>query len=208
MKKCAIIPAFIEGDIKTLLPNAEDYYIICADAGYAHAASANIRPNLIIGDFDSYSGTLPNDIPIQKLPVEKDDTDTGRSVAFAMEQGFTDITIVGGIGGRFDHTMANVQTLANACAHGAKIRMLSLGNEITCVKDGTLTVPCHPGAKLGIFALTDDASGVDLEDVYYPLKDAHLTNLFPIGVSNEFLPNKDAKITVRNGILLVVIAQE
>ncbi len=208
MKKCAIIPAYIDGNVNELLPYPEDYYIICADGGYANAASAGIKPDLIIGDFDSYGGELPSDIPIQRLPVEKDDTDTGRSVAFAIEQGFDDITIIGGIGGRFDHTIANVQTLAGACTCGINIRMVSLGNEITCVKNGTVTIPCRPGWKLGIFSLSNESVGVDLDDVYYSLKDASLTNLFPIGVSNEFLPGKDAKITVRSGMLLVVISQD
>lgn len=208
MRKCAIIPTFIEGEISELFTNREDYYVICADGGYANAARAGIKPDLIIGDFDSYGGELPSDVPVQKLPVEKDDTDTGRSVAFAIEQGFDDITIIGGIGGRFDHTIANVQTLAGACDKGVSIRMVSLGNEITCVKNGSITLPCREGWKIGVFSLTNESIGIDLEDVYYSLSDASLTNLFPLGVSNEFLPGKDAKITVRDGMLLVVISRD
>lgn len=208
MTKCVIIPAFIEGELKELFKGFENEYVICADGGYKKAFDAGIRPDLIIGDFDSYGGELPSDIPIERLPVEKDDTDTGRSVAFAIEEGFTDITILGGIGGRFDHTMANVQTLAGACDKGINIRMISDGNEITVVKNGTIVVKERPGWKLGVFSLSETATGIDLEDVYYSLKDAALTRLFPLGVSNEFLPGKDAKITVKDGMLLVVVSKD
>ncbi len=207
MKKCAIIPAFIEGNLQELLPDPQNYFVICADNGYAKAEAAGIRPDLIIGDFDSYSGTLPDDIPVLKLPVEKDDTDTGRSLLYAMEQGYRDITIAGGIGGRFDHTMANIQNIFGAVDKGVSVRLISEGNEITAVKNGTITIPKHPGHKLSIFALSETAEGVSLSGVYYTLNDYTLTSRYPLGVSNEFL-DENAVITVRRGTLLIVISRD
>ena len=71
MKKCAIITTYIEGNLAELLPDPEEYFVICADGGYAQAVEAGIKPDLIIGDLDSYKGDIPKDVPIEKLPVEK-----------------------------------------------------------------------------------------------------------------------------------------
>lgn len=207
MKKCAIITTFIEGNIKELLPNPEDYFVICADGGYARAAEAGIKPDLIIGDLDSYKGEIPKDVPIEKLPTEKDDTDTGHSLTYAIEQGYKDIVIVGGIGGRFDHTVSNVQNAAGACDRGVRVTLVSDGNEYTAVKNGSISIKKREGWKLSVFSLTEKCEGVTLRGVYYPLENATLTHTFPLGTSNEFVDG-DAEISVKNGMLLVVISRD
>lgn len=207
MKKCAIITTYIEGSLAELLQHPEDYFVICADGGYARAAEAGIKPDLIIGDLDSYKGEIAGDIPIEKLPTEKDDTDTGHSLTYAIEQGYKEIVVVGGIGGRFDHTISNVQNIAGACNSGAHVTLISDGNEYTAVKNGSITVKKRAGWKLSVFSLTEKCEGVSLRGVYYPLEDAVLTNTFPLGTSNEFLDD-DAEISVRNGMLLVVVSRD
>ena len=93
MKTCSII-SFIEKDADKLLNRLDkNSYIICADSGYGYAREYGITPGLIIGDFDSYRGNLPDDIPVVTMPSEKDDTDTGLCISYAIEHDFDDITI-------------------------------------------------------------------------------------------------------------------
>ena len=75
--RCVVVAASRELDIEYIKNNIrEDDYIIGADAGFEKLNRLNIKPNLVVGDLDSYSGEIPSDIEIIKLPVCKDDTDT------------------------------------------------------------------------------------------------------------------------------------
>ena len=217
MKKCIIITSYIDlpkessfslsnyiiSRVNLLLNSSCSPFIICADGGYANLKDTGIVPDLIIGDFDSYSKELPEDIPIVKLPVEKDDTDTGMCIRYALNHGMNDITIIGGIGGRLDHTIANIQLMAGACENGAAIKMLSPCNEAYIVKNDSLTVARKEGFSLSVFSLTEHSYGVSLSGLYYPLDNTVLTSHFPLGVSNSFTDD-EAVVTVKDGMLLVI----
>ncbi len=113
MKRCIIITAYINGEIREITDIKETDYIICTDRGYELALSENIAPNVVLGDFDSSEGIIP-DIPKGKIltfPVEKDDTDTMLALKHALPMKFDRIIIVGGLGGRLDHTVANLHSL-------------------------------------------------------------------------------------------------
>lgn len=217
MKKCIIITSYIDlpkdSDfslsnyitycVNNSLNSVSETFIICADGGYSNLKDTDIVPDLIIGDFDSYSDELPTGIPIVKLPIEKDDTDTGMCIRYAIEHGMTDITIIGGIGGRLDHTIANIQLLTGACQNGANIKMLSPNDEVRIVKNSSIKIKRKEGFSLSIFSLTERSSGVSLEGLYYPLDNVELTSQFPLGVSNAFTSD-EAVVTVKEGMLLVI----
>ena len=92
---------------KEFLPS--DYFIFC-DSGLKHISKLNAKPDLIIGDFDSYEKP-ETDIDIIQLPCEKDVTDTFAAVQTVLEKGFLDFLIIGVVGQRLDHTLANVSML-------------------------------------------------------------------------------------------------
>ena len=92
-------------------------YVICADGGYILAKKMGIEPDVIIGDFDTYKSRLPENCEIIRHPEEKDDTDTMLAVKLALNRGFKHIVICGAIGGRLDHTMANIQSLRLSLIH-------------------------------------------------------------------------------------------
>lgn len=207
MKKCAIITSYIEGNLSELLPDHENYFIIAADGGIKHAAEHGIPIDLIIGDLDSYQGVLPSGVPVIKVPSEKDDTDSGLAVSYAIEHGFRDIAIIGGIGGRLDHTIANLQIMGGAAEQGVKIEMRSQGNFATTLKDGTLTLPACPNSAFSLFALTDRCEGVCIRNAKYNLDDHTLHASFPLGCSNEF-DGDYAEISVEKGTLLIIVSSK
>ena len=207
MKHCSII-SFIEKDDQKLLARLDKAtYVICADTGYAHALNSEITPDLIIGDFDSYRGGLPSDIPVITMPSEKDDTDTGLCISYAMEQGFDDITIYGGLGGRLDHTLANLQLIAAAVQKGISIRLTDICNEVYAVCCDTIEIPRKENCYISVFSASDSSEGVSLSGVKYTACNISLTSTFPLGVSNEFAEDK-ATISVADGTLLIIISYE
>ena len=98
--------------------------IIAADKGLEHLSVLGLVPDIIVGDFDSYTGELPEtDAEMHRSVPEKDDTDTMLAVRIAIERGCTDIDLYGALGGRTDHTIANIQTLRFAREHGCRMRI-------------------------------------------------------------------------------------
>ena len=207
MKTCSII-SFIEKDAAKLLRRIDkNSYIICADSGYAHAKKCGVTPDLIIGDFDSYKGALPDNIPVITVPPEKDDTDTGLCISCAIERGFDDITIYGGLGGRLDHTVANLQLIASAAEKNVSIRLLDETDEVYAVCCGSIEIPRRENCYISVFSFSDRADGVSEVGVKYCLDNAALTRSFPLGVSNEFAADT-AVISVSKGTLIIIVSYE
>ncbi len=187
----------------------EDDYVIAADRGYAHCRQMNVKPSLLLGDFDSYEGEIAVDCPIMEYPVEKDDTDTMLAIKVALEKGFDDLLLLGMCGGRLDHTIANIQSVVYAALHGAKAAVTDEDLYITALCGGQeITVPYREGFVLSVFAHSDVCRGVTLKDLYYPLENGELMNTFPLGVSNHFLPGNDAAISLKEGIAVVICTRE
>jgi len=181
--------------------------VIAADAGYAALEGAGIRPDLAVGDFDSL-GYVPQDVPVERHPVMKDDTDTMLAVKLGLARGFRDFRIYGGLGGRrTDHTVANIQTLGYLAARGAAGWLFGAGETMTALRDGTLSFSGARRGTLSVVALGGPARGVTLRGVLYPLSDAALAPDFPLGVSNSFTDGP-AEVSVREGALLVVWSGE
>ena len=181
-------------------PRAGDF-IIAADGGWLACRKAGITPDLLLGDFDSLS-TRPDFPNILRVPVEKDDTDTGHAIRHALDQGYRTLILVCALGGRLDHTLANIQNAASAAAEGANVTILDEREEITFLTGGTLRLPRRKGWGLSVFSLTDRCTGVCLRGVKYRLEDAVLTNRVPLGVSNEFAA-PEAEISLTQGILMI-----
>lgn len=199
--KCAI---FAGGEIKDLsFIDVSDDFIICADSGYKYARELGIVPDMIIGDFDSYTDELPENIEIYRSIPEKDDTDTMLAVKTAISRGFTEIVLYGALGKRFDHTFANVQTLLYAHENGCTMRIADADNEITLQSAGEIYYPKRDGWYFSIFALTDTAVISEYSGVKYPLENYTLTSSFPVGVSNEITADS-AFLKISSGIVLVV----
>ncbi len=181
-------------------------FVIACDRGYAYARRCGIKPDLALGDFDSYTGPVEEGVPVLRLPAEKDDTDTMSALRLALDRGCSEITLVCALGGRLDHLLANLQAALFAARRGASLRILSADTEILSLREGSLRLPRREGWSLSVFAAEDRCRGVTLRGAKYPLEDAELTNDFPLGVSNEWAA-EDAEISVREGTLLVLLCR-
>ena len=181
-------------------------FVIACDAGYIHAQRADIVPDVIIGDFDSYLGDLPGGVEIIRTKPEKDDTDTMMALKLAIRRGYRRIMLVGALGGRVDHMLANISLIAFAATKGADLQIVDGHHQIFAVRDGKRRVPRSSWRNLSVFAFDTECTGVTLRGVKYPLEGAVLTNTFALGVSNEFTEDI-AEISVESGILIVVLSE-
>lgn len=179
-----------------------DELIIAADAGYERVQKLGIMPHLAIGDFDS-AREVPNDIETVRYPKEKDDTDTMLAVKEAIARGSNEIVIYGSLGGRIDHTFANIQTLVFIAQSGRRGYLVGHGWVVTAVKDGSISFGSEKSGTVSVFCAGNTAEGVNIKGLKYEAEEAELRNSFPIGVSNEFI-GKEAEISVQNGIILVM----
>ena len=201
MKLCYIFGAG-EPSMPAAVPPRGEVLVIAADGGYRLAAEVFGAPDLLVGDFDSIDA-LPVGVPIVRHPAEKDDTDLALAAEEAIARGATVLYIYAALGGRLDHTVANLQLLASLAARGIRTPL--------CGADGTAVTALAAGQcasfspRLGIFsvfAFGGRTEGVTLSGVKYPLADAVLTPEIPLGVSNEFVGTA-ASVAVKKGTLLL-----
>lgn len=199
MKTCVI---FCAADCRGLaMPLTGEELVIAADGGLEHTKRLGIRPDVILGDFDSL-GYTPQGANV--FPVEKDDTDAMLAVRRGLAEGCDLFFLYGSLDGpRLDHTIANFQTLQFLADHGARGYLIGNDTVVTVVKNGTLRLPKEMQGTISVFCQGPDALGVTLRGLYYPLEDGTLTAGFPLGASNHFT-GEESEISVRDGSLLVL----
>lgn len=199
-KKTLIITSHIERPERLTLDSGIFHSIICADGGYAMAKKMSITPDTLIGDYDSMKKPERDDLIL--LPIEKDMTDTEAALDLAYSRGMRDITILGGLGGRFDHTMGNIGLLRKYLGR-AKITLLDGQNAVTMVLPGKYPLPKDDHHYLGLIACSAEVAGLTISGVKYPLSGYTLTPDTTLGVSNEII-SSSAELTFRSGILLII----
>lgn len=176
--------------------------VIAADGGYASLPRLGLTPHLAVGDFDSL-GWTPNHPALIQLPCEKDDTDMGYALKLGLERGYRRFLLLGGVGGRLDHTVANLQLLGFLAQRGAMGVLYGGGQASTVLTNGSLSFPPGLCGYCSVFCRGGTAQGVTIQGLKYPLNNATLSGDFPLGVSNEFL-DAPASVSVADGSLLIV----
>lgn len=177
-------------------------YVIAADGGYSHVLSAGVRPNLLMGDFDSLDH-IPEGVAIERQPPEKDDTDMMIAIKAGLRFGFRRFVLYGGLGGRLDHTIANAQALCYLAKNNAAGYLVGDGVVLTVIENGAQRFPASCRGYVSVFCMGDQALGVRIRGLKYPLTDARLSCDTPLGVSNEFT-GAPGLIGVQNGALLIL----
>jgi thiamine pyrophosphokinase len=214
MNRCVVITSWQSAPLNLSFDFRDDDYIICADGGYAHAKAAGLHPRMVVGDFDSADFAMSEkDLPVEsgcrilRAEAEKDDTDTMLCLKCGIEQGFDEFYAIGGLGGRLDHTVANLQTMACAVDQNKTIWFFDGKNRATLRNPGRFTLAKAEGRKLSLFSYGEACCGLTVTGVKYPLRDYCLNNSFPLGVSNEFL-DEAAEISHTAGKLLLILSRD
>ena len=181
--------------------------VIAVDGGYAHVEGAGCAPDAVIGDFDSL-GYVPEGDAVIEHPVHKDASDLELALEYAANRGFTRAIVYGALGGRLDHSVANLQMCARFAEQGTDVQIIG----VDCIVDilvgpGTLALPTCEQGTVSVFSAVDESRGVTERGMEYPLEGATLTNRTTLGLSNELI-GQPASVSVEQGTLFIFQAMQ
>jgi len=186
-------------------------YIICADGGLRHLRELKIKPHIVLGDLDSIDKDLMlryEDLGVKfaKYPIKKDKTDTELAIDHALELGADEITLMGVIGTRIDHSLANIMLLYKLLTLGVKGRILNEHNEVL-ITDQELIIKKEVNTYISIIPIMGNPAYVTLKGFEYEIDDVEFFPSTTLGVSNRII-EKEGLVKVRNGSCLVIKSKD
>jgi len=180
--------------------------VICADGGANAAAAFGWTPQAIVGDMDSVSPDVLAELERAGCEVirhspRKDETDLELALSEAVGRGATEIVVLGAIGGRVDHTIANLMLLSLPALIGRQVRILGEDAEVMLVRDEA-HVQGHLGDIVSLIPVGGDARGVTTDGLEWRLFEDTLLLGYARGVSNVMIADV-ARVRVKEGLVLL-----
>lgn len=189
-------------------------FVIAADRGLLFCHENGLRPDYILGDFDSLpSGVLDtyrdSGIPIREFNPVKDATDTCIALEYALDRGSSEIWLLGATGGRIDHLLCNIQILKSAFLRGVPAYIVDSRDLLTLPVERRfkLSRAGQYGKYVSFFPLEDRVEGLTLRGFKYPLENFTLRNETGLGQSNE-ITSETAEVSWESGILIMVQSRD
>ncbi len=180
-----------------------DAFVICADGGLKHCPKMNLRPHLLVGDLDSLETSPPAGLELVALSPDKNYTDSYHGAEEARQRGYRRLLLTGMLGGRLDHTLANLGLLAHLVKQGSDALLTDgVCHAHALMGKGELLLPRRPGCYFSLLALAP-CRGITILGGKYPLNDYPLSPWDPRAVSNEFCGG-DVTIFQEEGALVVL----
>lgn len=206
VSRCVILGAAPTDEPQALteLLRADDF-ILAADGGVNLARRMGVTPSAVIADCDS--AEEPTDLPLIRLPIRKDVTDTAAAVEYARERGYTEFLILGGTGGRLDHQHANLLLLVSLAQAGCHATLADAKNRVTATACSHVKVEHLTGWSLSLFAFEDTVRGLSIRGASYPLENYDLSPSDPLCISN-YTVGEECTITFESGTLLIFRAKD
>ncbi|RCW50944.1 thiamine diphosphokinase [Paenibacillus prosopidis] len=186
--------------------------LIGADSGARFLISQGLRPDIAIGDFDSVSAEelaiirSSSGQTIACDPVDKDYTDTEMAVRLSLDMQPSELVLLGALGTRFDHSLANVHLLALAAKQNVRATIIDEHNKITLATE-QIMIQKQGYPNVSLLPLTMQVKGITLTGFQYPLTDAALTIGQSLGISNV-LTAPTGTIQLSEGLLLIIQSRD
>jgi thiamine pyrophosphokinase len=199
----------IKNLLKSECKNAK--FLICADSGANCVYEYNMKPDFLVGDFDSinsevleyYKGENTN---METYPAEKDDTDSEIAIQKAAELGASEIVLLGATGNRLDHIFGNIGLLKISMEKGIKAKLIDEYNELCLVNKSTV-IKGKYGEIFSLQAYGSKVTNLSIKGAKYPLVGYTLEMGDPITISNEFLKD-DVLIEFDEGTLMIFYSKD
>ena len=181
--------------------------IVAADGGARHVLRLGFTPHVVVGDMDSLDHEQSEHLRqmgcrFLTYPARKDETDAELALLYVVEQGADEVIILGALGGRIDHTLANVLLLALPELRGVRVSLVDGQQEVTLIR-GEGTIRGQVGDTVSLLPIAGDVEGITTRGLEYALHDGTLVFGRTRGVSNV-LTAPTAHISVRRGALWCV----
>lgn len=193
--------------VQRCLDRAEAARVICADGGALHTRALGLKPHTIIGDMDSLTPQQVDSFAaagaiIRRHPPDKDETDLELALMHCAEIGVESVTILGGLGGRFDQTLANILLLTHPAFSELGITVVDGEQAIRLLCPGAHTISGDIGDTVSLIPLTASVEDITTDNLKYAL-DGDSLSLGPArGISNVMLAQQ-AQVRFRRGLLLL-----
>lgn len=182
--------------------------VVAADSGLHHAIDLGLRVTCVVGDMDSVDpavlvGAEVNGVDVVRSPHDKDSTDTELAVTEAVARGATHVTVVTGGGGRMDHQLGVLATLAHRGFAPVTIEAWWDTAHITIAHGpATATLDGRVGELVGLHAFGGDATGVTTSGLKWNVTDDTFASHSSRGVSNVFVETR-ANVSLAGGTLII-----
>ncbi|AWZ48715.1 thiamine diphosphokinase [Hathewaya limosa] len=211
--KGIIISGGTEPSLELLKDNLKGKYVLIAsDSGANVTYKYGLCPSIIVGDLDSIKESVKEYYSNQgckfiKFNPEKDFTDTELAIKEITKKNIDEIILLGCTGTRLDHVLANLGLLIDYHKKGYKIKLVDDNNEVK-VCEKSLSIKGEKGKLFSVQAFKETVSNLSIRGAKYELENYNLEPGSPLTVSNEFLNDKDIKITFNSGNLLLIYPKD
>lgn len=206
--RCFIFSSAVIEDYKWLEKiDFSDSFIICADGGLKHTKHLGLVADVWMGDGDSLGEESPFAKEVYNFPPQKDNTDTDLAVMLALEQGCTDITLIGGLGGRIDHEYSHFCLLKKIIDSGADGRIIDEKNTVT-MKKSSFTIENCDKSYISFFPFGGDVTNFSVKGLKYECEKIQLKCGEVQASSNCFDGKDTARIDFDSGYVLVICADD
>lgn len=186
-------------------------FIICADKGGEILYNYGIKPDLILGDFDSISKEVleyykAQNILLGEFPPEKDFTDSYAALEKAIEIGSSEVGFLGCTGSRMDHVLGNLGLLLHSLNSGLEAYIRDDKNIIKLTNKPQVIRPKGYN-YFSLISYGSSVTGITLKGAKYPLNNYNLKLGESLGISNEF-EETEVNINFKEGLLLIIQSNE
>ena len=177
MATCAIVgasPEFNAEDFKARYEAGMFEFVIAVDAGFAYLEELGVKPDMAVGDFDSL-GYLPKCRRVSRFPVKKDKSDMELALEKAVAWDYDDLVVYAALGGRLDHTIANLQLFAKFSEREFYVTAVGEGSALRALTGpDVMDLPLLESGTVSVFSANDCARGVIETGMLYSLDDEDL----------------------------------
>lgn len=181
--------------------------VLAADGGANHLYALGIIPDTVIGDQDSLLKPIAEwlskmAVPRIQHPPEKDETDLELAIQYAVDNYDDEIVILGALGGRADHMLANMMLLTHPSWRDRSIKLLT-HSETIGLCTSSYTIDGTVGDLVSLIPVGGDVTVKATSGLKWELRESVLTFGFPRGISNV-MTAPVAEIAIKEGALIVV----
>ena len=197
---------------KELIEKYLDRFIIIADGGARLLMKYGLGADILLGDLDSIGEEAltyikEHEIEVKKFPAKKDFTDTELALSYLVDEEYKDIVILGALGTRLDHELANLMNLKKLYKKGIRAKIEDDYNEVIYVEEGSYDFE-KTNKKYFSLINAGDRMNFTTKGFYYEVEDLEINSENPSrGVSNEMVGEK-ATIKINSGSAFIIQSRD
>lgn len=197
---------------KELIEKYLDRFIIIADGGARLLMKYGLGADILLGDLDSIGEEAltyikEHEIEVKKFPAKKDFTDTELALSNLVDEEYKDIVILGALGTRLDHELANLMNLKKLYKKGIRAKIEDDYNEVIYVEEGSYD---FEKTNKKYFSLINAGTSMifTTKGLYYEVEELEINSENPSrGVSNEMVGEK-ATIKINSGSAFIIQSRD